>query len=148
MRSVPAVGTRVDVSSEPGSAAWPPVAGGAAVREPRAVGRIGLDVSDTIVRPGTEALRACELALKQLAAAPDRPERIARDDESRRVRRDEAAASRSDLLCEGLLDPGVREVGSLRHVRELRACRNSCEEQRENEAAPGHGMPACRTCHG
>ena len=83
---IAAVRAREDVAAEARRAARPAVAGGAAVGQARGERRVAVDVeADPVVGAGAEALRQRELALEDLAAAPDRAERIARDDVAARI---------------------------------------------------------------
>src|SRR6185295_10925019 len=95
------------VPAEPGRAERPAVARGAAVREARAERGFDLDVADPVADARADALRVRELALEELPPALDRAERVALDQEDRRIRGEDVPAPGPDLLRQGLLDPGA-----------------------------------------
>ena len=105
------------------------VARGAAVGHAGADREIGADVAAAVVGQRTLAFGERELALEELAAAPDRAKRIARDDERRRLGRVPVAAIGADLLLERLGDPFVRRVGRLDAIDELRHRRTASREE-------------------
>ena len=121
VRSVAAVRPRDDVAAEAGRAARPAVAGRAAVGQPGADGLVHLDVSRAVAAQRSVALEARELALEDLAAAPDRARGIARDDVEGRVWRHHVAAARADLLLVRLRDAlvgGIRRQCAVRKLGE------------------------------
>ena len=80
MRRVAAVRTRHDVAAEAGGSPWTSMASGAAVRKPGADDEVDVDVSRSIAQHRALSFEPRELPLEQLPAAPDRAERIHRDD--------------------------------------------------------------------
>ena len=120
---VAAVGPRRDVAAEARGSARPAVACGAAVGKPGADRAVGIDIAEAVARDRSQALEPRELALKELPSAPDRAERIERDD----VRRGIPVGARSafaNLARVGRADQRsgdafVRDVGRLVLVHQL-----------------------------
>jgi hypothetical protein len=109
------------------------VTSGAAVRQTRTQGTIGVEVADSILRPGSQTLLCGELPLKELAPATDRAERVALDEIQRRAGGHEVAASRPFLLPQGLVDPLPGVVRGLRLVGELRLREGADQEERDHQ---------------
>ena len=91
------------------------------------------DVARAITHSWSLALGARELALEQLTPPANGPKRVAGDDERRRIRRHDAAATSSNLLGERKVDPFIRWVRCLRLVDKLREDRHA-----EKCADPDH----------
>ena len=83
MRCVAAVWLRDYVATESRRAAWPAMATRATVDETGTDRRIGVDVSDAILRTRAKTLGVSEFSLEQLTSASYRSSRIAHRDESR-----------------------------------------------------------------
>src|SRR5258705_165404 len=81
------------------------------LRGPPMKSRVDVAVAVAIVR--TLALLACELTLEKLAPAADGAERVAVDDEQRRVERHNVAAARADFVDVRLVDPRLGSAGGL-----------------------------------
>jgi hypothetical protein len=92
---------------------------GAAVRQAGANSVSRLDVTVAVADARPLALHPGELALKELPPPPDRPERIARDDEGGGVRREDVTSSDAELFVERLGDAFVRGIGRLSAIDEL-----------------------------
>ena len=129
VRRIAAVGTRDDVAAESRRAAWTPVTTGATLDQAGADGAFRRDVADAIVRARPESLHQRELPLEQLAPAPDRAGRVARDDVGGRIRCQPVTDARADLLIERLEDARAFDVRRLGLIRELRVRRLPCEQQ-------------------
>jgi len=114
------------------------VAAGAGIDEAGGDAGIPADergVADTVVGQRSEALPDLELALEDLAPAPDRSKRIAPDGEDRRVGRELITPPRANLLCERLVDCPARDRRSdLRDVLELRHCGPDDQRHRHHES--------------
>jgi hypothetical protein len=119
MGRIAAVGPRHDITAESGGSAGAPVTRGAAVRQAGADSVSRLDVAVAVADARPLALHPGELALKELPPPPDRPERIARDDEGGRVLREDVASTDAELFVERLGDAFVRGIGRLSAIDEL-----------------------------
>jgi hypothetical protein len=73
---IPAVGPRHHIAAEAGRSPRAPVTGRATVAEARTDGEIDIDVPEAVSKAGALPFQSCELALKELPAAANRPERI------------------------------------------------------------------------
>src|SRR5262249_62038389 len=100
------------------------VTGGATVREAGADGEVRVDVARAVAEVRPLPLRASEFALKELASSADRAERIALDDERRRIGRHHVASPAADLIGKRFGDAGVGQVGRSGLVNQLSERRN------------------------
>ncbi len=112
MGRVAAIRTGHHVAASSRRPTWTTMTAGAAIHETGAQRRIVLNVSQRIiVNPRSETLIEGELALKQLAAAPHRARRIARDQIERRSWGKNITLAGADLLLQRFRD------GAAGHVR-------------------------------
>ncbi len=98
--SVTTVGAGHHVAAGPGRATRTAVAEGATIGQAGADGDVGIDIAGSVTFIGPLSLQTRELALKELAATPDGPERVALDDEDRGIRSHGIAAAGPDLLLQ------------------------------------------------
>jgi hypothetical protein len=95
------------------------VAGSATVGQPGSESQIRVDVPEPVTLERTLSLQPGELALKDLASAPDGPERIAIDYEQRRAGSVDAPTTCANLLLERLGDALICDIRDLRSVSQL-----------------------------
>ncbi len=112
VRRVAAVRARHDVSPGAGRSARAPMAAGAAVGQPRADGDRRVDVPEPVVHGGALELGPRELALKELAAPPDRPEGVPADQEGGGLRGRPVAPARSTSSASDLAIPSLAVLGA------------------------------------
>src|SRR5207302_8875282 len=108
--SIAAVRPRGDVAARACRATRAAVAAGTAIGKAGANSAYQIDIPGSVAIVRSLPVRPGELALKDLASAAHGAERIAIDDEQRRVRRHDVAAAWADLICQRLVDSRLRRI--------------------------------------